>query len=197
MEQTSTETLDVWLKENDFSVEEAKKYLKLSKRRRDRDRSRSEYARAWNDAYAKKSESDKQKEEEERKASYPQRLKEIQDEQARDEERLQFLKELLEKHEDMLFVDDRYDEDSNKVLGISINCNDWFAFACSDSEPLTWKGLLELKKMMAADPRYGMEKWCCKQRDQKPEPYEQAKLRKLGLWEEWMDSLKHGIDSYD
>lgn len=70
-----------------------------------------------------------------------------------------------------------------------VNCNDVFAWGCSDAEPLPHDEIENLFRMWYADRRWGSDKWCCKQRDQKPQKPVEDQMRKDGSWDEMMEAL--------
>ncbi len=67
-----------------------------------------------------------------------------------------------------------------------INCNDLFAWACADCEPLHWS---EIKPAYAAWREGRLARWCCLHRGMRPQwPIEKA-WRVNGTWDSEMEAL--------
>lgn len=70
-----------------------------------------------------------------------------------------------------------------------VNCNDLFAWGCADSEDLPHDEIGNLYRMYIADPKYGVDKWCCFRRKQKPQDSIIEQMKKDGVWDERMEAL--------
>jgi len=70
-----------------------------------------------------------------------------------------------------------------------VNCNDVFAWACADCEPITTAELPELYKMHKSDTSWGSIKWCCKKRNLQPQDPMIDMMKEQGAWDEMMKSL--------
>ena len=71
-----------------------------------------------------------------------------------------------------------------------VNCNDLFAWACADCEPITMRELPELYKFYKADPKWGTTKWCCRKRNLQPQRPVIESMKKDGVWDEMMENLE-------
>ncbi len=102
---------------------------------------------------------------------------------------------LHEKALQLLLVEDLLDvfEETDGALKISVNCNDMFAWALADSQPLTYDGLEQLWKMFKAEGHWGVAKWCCIQRQSKPQLPVLNDMKKDGCWDETMEALPENI----
>jgi len=85
--------------------------------------------------------------------------------------------------------DTRWTEDESKAIAVAVVCNDVFAWACADAEPLPYDEIETLYKAWRFDPDYGVIKWCCAQRNQKPQKPLEDMMRNAGAWDEVMDKL--------
>lgn len=70
-----------------------------------------------------------------------------------------------------------------------VNCNDVFAWGCADAEPLPVDEIAALYRMVKADPVYGSTKWCCKRRNEKPQPPLQGRMKEDGAWDDELEGL--------
>ena len=68
--------------------------------------------------------------------------------------------------DDIIFM--RSDKEKN-AFRFFVNCNDIFAWACSDAEPLHYEDIQSLYHMYLKDRTWGSAKWCCIKRNQKPQ----------------------------
>ena len=80
-------------------------------------------------------------------------------------------------------------EDARTSIRILVNCNDTFAWACADAEPVRKDQLLDLWSYVAKDPCYGQIVWCIIQRKQMPQEPMAKAIMKTGLWD--LDALQH------
>jgi len=63
-----------------------------------------------------------------------------------------------------------------------VNCNDVFAWACADSEDVTYSEIHDVYAMWRKDPVWGPAIWCIRKRKMKPQgPVEKA-IRDKGIW---------------
>lgn len=80
-------------------------------------------------------------------------------------------------------------------IHVAVNCNDIFAWACSDAEVLPYDQIETLYRMWRDDPSWGPAKWCAIQRNQKPQKPVIDAMKKAGVWDERMESLgKNTLD---
>lgn len=75
-----------------------------------------------------------------------------------------------------------------------VNCNDVFAWGCADAESLPHKQIGPLLKMHLADETWGAIKWCCIQRQQRPQPPVERDMRAAGAWDGTMEALPLNAD---
>jgi hypothetical protein len=87
---------------------------------------------------------------------------------------------LLVKGELLVYGDDN-------GVQLEVICSDLFAWACADSEKFSYDDIPTLHK--ASLTAWGITKWCCRKRNQKPQlPVEKA-MREAGVWDEEMEAL--------
>lgn len=96
--------------------------------------------------------------------------------------------------EDVLFTNSFYwekewPEAARNKAGLFVNCNDIFAWACSDAERLPYDGIQSLYDMWLEDKSWGPAKWCAIQRNQKPQGPVIDAMKKAGVWDERMKAL--------
>ena len=104
---------------------------------------------------------------------------------------------LLELDELIVFFDHPYlssDDNRNRkedhTVALMVNCSDHFAWGCADSEPIPDEyALLELWKLVEANPRWGAMQWCSKRRNQRPQKPVEKRMRETGGWSDLMESL--------
>ena len=108
----------------------------------------------------------------------------------------QMLAEMLAADNAVLFLADAEsgpffssDHPSKLALRIMVNCNDLFAWACADAEPLPLSEVANLYRMWKADPHYGADRWCCLRRNLAPQAPVERNWRKHGTWDAQMDTL--------
>jgi hypothetical protein len=80
-------------------------------------------------------------------------------------------------------------EAARKTTSLNVNCNDIFAWACADAEPLQYDDIETVYRMWRSDPAWGAAKWCAIRRNQKPQPPVIAAMKKAGSWDDMMDRL--------
>lgn len=74
-------------------------------------------------------------------------------------------------------------------IAVYVNCNDIFAWACADGENLPYEQIESLYKLWVNDTSWGAVKWCCIQRNQKPQKPVEDDMRKAGAWDDVMEQL--------
>lgn len=84
-------------------------------------------------------------------------------------------------------------EAAQKATYFYVNCNDVFAWGCSDAENLDLDDLEELYRMWLKDPSRGADVWCIINRKQLPQRPVLERIKNGGIWD--MDALKeeHGL----
>lgn len=78
-------------------------------------------------------------------------------------------------------------EECRQLTGFFVNCNDVFAWACSDSEPMYYKDIQEVFEHWEKDPDYGAQVWCIKRRNMMPQKPVYDYIQKRGIWD--LDSM--------
>lgn len=84
---------------------------------------------------------------------------------------------------------DRGEEPDGRTVVLFVNCNDLFAWACADAEDLPLEEVPTLYKAWKAEGRWGVEKWCCRRRNQRPQPPVERQMREAGVWDAEMEAL--------
>lgn len=80
-------------------------------------------------------------------------------------------------------------EAARNKAGLFVNCNDIFAWACSDAERLPYEGIQSLYDMWLENKDWGPAKWCAIQRNQKPQGPVIDAMKNAGVWDEGMKAL--------
>lgn len=70
-----------------------------------------------------------------------------------------------------------------------VNCSDLFAWACADGENVTCDELEPLCRAIIKDGSWGSDKWCCKKRNQQPQPPIIKAMKEAGVWCDEMEAL--------
>lgn len=78
---------------------------------------------------------------------------------------------------------------NTKSIQLFINCNDLFAWACMDGEDLKYSEIEELYRIWRNDKRWGVQKWCCKKRNERPQMPVEKKMKEDGAWDDMMEEL--------
>ena len=91
-----------------------------------------------------------------------------------------YLKYLL--CEDQIVVNNGWWDKSwpQDAITIAVNCNDVFAWGCSDAEPVLHGDLEELAKAHAKDEVWGIAAWCVKRRKCMPQKPVAEAMAKAG-----------------
>ena len=93
------------------------------------------------------------------------------------------------KLETVPLKDARWTKEESRYIAIFVNCNDIFYWACSDAELLPHHQIKTLYEMWKADPEWGPAKWCCIQRNKKPQEPVIKLMKELGVWDSVMEGL--------
>ena len=73
-----------------------------------------------------------------------------------------------------------------EAASIWVNCNDQWAWACADAEPLPEHEIGLFYKCWKSGNKYATTLWSCKRRNMQPQLPIRADIRKAGLWgPEW------------
>ena len=93
--------------------------------------------------------------------------------------------------EDEVFCNHREYTDGGETAGkttvVFVICNDLFAWACADAMDLPYNEIGNVYR--ASKTKWGISKWCCKQRNQKPQPPIIRDMKKDGVWDDEMEAL--------
>ena len=98
-----------------------------------------------------------------------------------------FVADMLE--DEQVFLLHAKDSSGNLVYGVFLNCNDIFAWACADAEPISVKNIKGLVQEVIKDVKNGSIYWACKQRNEKPQYAVAQSMRQKGTWTEEMEAL--------
>lgn len=79
--------------------------------------------------------------------------------------------------------EDSWPEAAKATFNISVNCNDVFAWGCSDSESMRYSDLREVYDHYAKDPEFGLAIWCMKKRKELPQQPVAKIIAEKGLWD--------------
>ena len=74
-------------------------------------------------------------------------------------------------------------------LTISVLCNDTFAWATADSEPLSYHEVEPLYQMWLEDKMYGPVRWCCLKRKMRPQEPLIRVMKEAGRWTDDLEVL--------
>ena len=98
-----------------------------------------------------------------------------------------FVADMLE--DEQVFLLHAKDATGNLVYGVFFNCNDVFAWACADAEPINVNNIKGLVAEVIKDTKNGGMYWVCKQRNEKPQYAVAHGMRQRGVWTEEMEAL--------
>lgn len=83
-----------------------------------------------------------------------------------------------------------YESDGDKApAAIFVNCNDLFAWACADAEPLPMSEINNLYAMEREHRPHGASIWACLRRGMRPQGPVEKKMREAGAWTDEMEAL--------
>ena len=77
---------------------------------------------------------------------------------------------------------------SEAAIVLSVNCNDVFGWRCADAEPLPYDEVGNLYRAWSSGP-WGVARWCCLRRRQRPQARVEARMRQAGAWDEAVEAL--------
>ena len=70
-----------------------------------------------------------------------------------------------------------------------VMCNDIFAWACADAEPLMYEDVQSLYDMHAASRNWGAVRWICIKRNEQPQFPVKRDMKKARAWDATMEAL--------
>lgn len=89
----------------------------------------------------------------------------------------------------VLFSNNGFDtEGKERTVCLFVNCNDLFAWACADAECVQHHEIESLYRAWKSSS-FGIDKWCCKHRKQKPQKPVEDAIRQEGHWDDEMEAL--------
>jgi hypothetical protein len=68
-------------------------------------------------------------------------------------------------------------------ISINANCNDVFAWGCSDAETVLHEDLRSVYEHYIKDPEYGVAVWCIKRRKELPQRPVLERIMSMGIWD--------------
>ena len=71
-------------------------------------------------------------------------------------------------------------ERARKQISVHANCNDIFAWGCSDAETVAYHELEDLYRMWLAEPHWGTAAWCVKKRGIRPQAPVELRMKAAG-----------------
>jgi hypothetical protein len=73
-------------------------------------------------------------------------------------------------------------EKARSIVHLFCNCNDVFAWGCSDAEPVEMDDIRAIYEHYRKDRCWGTAVWACKKRNQMPQKPVAEAIRKQGVW---------------
>lgn len=86
-------------------------------------------------------------------------------------------------------------EEAKAMTTAFVNCNDIFAWGCSDGEDLPFDQIKPLYKMWQKDEEWGAAVWCMVQRNQMPQGPVAKRIKDAGIWD--LEKLGLGKNTQD
>jgi hypothetical protein len=101
---------------------------------------------------------------------------------------------------DVIFLNNHWFEKNwpepvRRNAALFVNCNDVFAWACADAEPLPYHQIENVYKMWCKDSEWGPAIWCMVARNQMPQKPLEKIIREAGVWN--LDELNLGQNTDD
>lgn len=81
------------------------------------------------------------------------------------------------------------DENPSLTVALAVNCNDLFAWGCADFEPFMVSEIESLYQAWSSGEPWAISKWCCRHRNQQPQPPIKRAMIKEGSWDQTMEAL--------
>lgn len=79
-------------------------------------------------------------------------------------------------------LDNPWPEEACKTFSLNVNCNDVFAWGCSDAEECFYDDLEDVFNHWEKDRVWGPAIWCIKKRNQMPQKPVYESIMKAGIW---------------
>ena len=80
-------------------------------------------------------------------------------------------------------------KDAYLGIGVFVNCNDLFYWACADAETMKQSEVEDLYRQHIANLRWGATLWACKHRNLQPQVPVKEKMIKEGVWNAELNAL--------
>jgi hypothetical protein len=90
--------------------------------------------------------------------------------------------------EDVLFIGEGRSR-GEETVGVFVGANDVFAWGCADAECLPYGEIAGLFKAWHGDKEWGVIKWLCRRRNQRPQGPVEKEMREAGVWDEGMEAI--------
>lgn len=88
-------------------------------------------------------------------------------------------------------------EKGGNTVVLYVLCNDLFVWGCADGEDLPYAEIGPLYKAWKADPKWGVDKWCCHHRNEQPQGPVITRMKNDGSWDDAMEALpQNTTDAY-
>lgn len=103
-----------------------------------------------------------------------------------------FADNVLDIHFDRYIEKNCYDNTETimpETLLVFVNCSDIFAWGCCDKQELSKKEIKNLFHHWYKNNIWGSAKWCCIQRNQKPQQHVIDEMKSSGCWDDDMENL--------
>lgn len=97
--------------------------------------------------------------------------------------------------EEVIYINDHrwrkyWPWEAQRTTSLSVQCGDFFDYACSDVEEVSVSQLQELYDMWMEDRKWGAKKWCALRRWKLPLPSIAAEMKACGAWDDSMKWLE-------
>lgn len=76
-----------------------------------------------------------------------------------------------------------------ETVVLFVNCNDVFAWGCADAEDLPYGEIAAVYEAWEHPSGWGVERWCCIRRNEKPQRPVEERIRGDGAWDAVMEAL--------
>ena len=92
---------------------------------------------------------------------------------------------------------EKWDISPHSTIVVFVNCNDLFAWGVADAEDISSCNhkpdmkTNELYRLLSyvLDDEYGVERFCCEKRNQRPQEPIIEQMKEKGVWNEWWETL--------
>lgn len=84
-------------------------------------------------------------------------------------------------------------EEARRTFYVGINCNDVFAWGCSDAEGASYDDIETVYRHWLKDPHWGTAVWCMIKRRELPQRPVAERIAKAGIWNLDALAVEHGL----